>query len=75
MAELKKLTDALGVAYRFVRETDSDNYTVDHTAAIFLVGPDGALRAIFGTPHTAEAIARDYRHILEAASSSRKQAR
>ena len=34
------------------RSTAAD-YTVDHSAAIFLIDPDGALRALFSAPHDA----------------------
>ena len=42
------------------------NYAVDHTAAIFLVDPEGRFAALFNTPHEAGAIARDYRRIVAA---------
>lgn len=40
-------------------------YTVDHSAAIFLVDPSGALRALFSPPHSPQTIAEDYRRIVE----------
>ncbi|CAN5359796.1 SCO family protein [soil metagenome] len=64
LARLQALTDALGVAVRYVREPDGDDYTVDHTAAVFLIDPRARLRAIFSMPHEASQIARDYRLIL-----------
>jgi protein SCO1/2 len=39
-------------------------YTVDHSAAIFVVDPNGALRALSSPPHTAQIIAADYRSIV-----------
>lgn len=60
------LTSGLGVAV-FIGPADADgNYSVDHTAAIFLVDPDGQVAALFGGPHEAETIARDYRRIVAA---------
>jgi len=44
----------------------SDNYTVDHSASIFLIDPRGAMRALFSPSHTAEAIAADYRRVIAA---------
>jgi protein SCO1/2 len=44
------------------------NYTVDHSASVFLVGPEGTLRALFSPPHSAQLIAGDYRHIVGAGS-------
>jgi protein SCO1/2 len=46
------------------------SYTVDHSAAIFIVDPNGALRALSSTPHTAPIIASDYRSIVAAPPSS-----
>ena len=61
---LAELTRAFGAAYAYV-PAGEDGYTVDHTASIFLVGPDARIAAVFTTPHTADGVARDYRRILE----------
>lgn len=65
-AALEPLTTALGVAYSHTPAADG-GYTVDHTAAIFLIDPAGRLAAVFGTPHSSDRIAGDYRYIVEAA--------
>jgi protein SCO1/2 len=65
-AAISTLTAQLGVAVRQGPRDEDGNYTVDHTAAVFLVDPDGALAGIFSTPHTPDGIAHDYRRILEA---------
>ena len=64
---LEVLTRVLGVAVFIGVPEEDGGYTVDHTAAIFLIDPDAALRAVFGGPHTADVIARDYRSIVAAA--------
>ncbi|HEY0681885.1 MAG TPA: SCO family protein [Steroidobacter sp.] len=46
------------------------NYTVDHSAAIFVVDPNGALRALSSTPHQVPIIAEDYRSIVAASPHS-----
>lgn len=46
------------------------NYTVDHSAAIFVIDPNGAWRAISSTPHQAAVIAEDYRSIVAASPLS-----
>lgn len=60
------LTGALGVAVILGPAAADGSYAVDHSAAIFLVGPDGRLAALFGTPHEARTIARDFRRIVAA---------
>jgi protein SCO1/2 len=64
-AALETLTRELGVAVLVGKPDDAGRYTIDHTATLFLVNPDGALAAVFGTPHSPDGIAHDYRLILE----------
>lgn len=49
-----------------ISEQPGGNYTVDHSAAIFVVDPNGALRALSSTPHEVPIIAEDYRSIVAA---------
>lgn len=53
-ALVRRAADAFGVQYRKVRDPGSppQAYTVDHTAGMFLVGPDGQLlqKIGYGTP-------------------------
>lgn len=58
------LTGELGVAVVVGPADAGGNYSVDHTAAIFLVDPDGRVAALFSGPHEAGTIARDYRRIV-----------
>lgn len=67
---LDRLTRALGVAVRIGPEVDGA-YTVDHTAALFLVDPQARVVAVFPAPHAAETIAADYRTIVAAAREPR----
>lgn len=68
-ASIEALTAALGVAV-VTRPPDAEgNYGVDHTASLFLVNPAGALAGIFGTPHTPDGIAHDFRLIVDAAGT------
>jgi protein SCO1/2 len=60
------LTGALGVAVIIGPAASDGSYTVDHSAAIFLVDPEGRVTALFGAPHESAGIARDYRRILAA---------
>ena len=52
-----------------VRDGDEGNYAVNHSGAIFLVDPNGALRALFSTPHSATGLAEDYRRLVVRADS------
>lgn len=66
-AAIDELTQAMGVPVAISplnNGQSNGDYTVDHSAAIFLVNPDGALRALFSTPHTPAVIAADYRQLI-----------
>ncbi|MGB5178100.1 MAG: SCO family protein [Gammaproteobacteria bacterium] len=64
---LQQLTRQLGILYNRVEpEAGSDNYLIDHTAAVFLFDPDGHYHAVFTPPLSAEKIAGDFRKMLQA---------
>jgi protein SCO1/2 len=55
------LTRQLGILYgKAEGSATEDNYLVDHSAAIILLDPDGAFRAVFGVPHDPTLIASDF---------------
>lgn len=60
------ITRDLGVAVMIGAPAADGSYTVDHSAAVFLIDPDAAFAALFGAPHDAGTIARDYRRIVAA---------
>jgi protein SCO1 len=60
------LTGSLGVAVIIGPPQAGGGYSVDHTAAVFLVDPDARVAALFGAPHESAAIARDYRRVVAA---------
>ena len=64
------LTRALGVAVIIGPASADGSYAVDHSAAIFLVDPAARVVALFGAPHEAGAIARDYRRVVTAQDST-----
>lgn len=59
-ANLLALTSQVGVAFHIgAHEAGDMNYTVDHTAAIFVVNPMKQLYGLFRTPHEANKIVED----------------
>lgn len=57
-AQLDLLTRPLGIYYAY--QGDGDEYVVDHSAVMVLIGPQARLRAIFSPPHAAAVLASDY---------------
>jgi protein SCO1/2 len=63
---IEALTRPLGVAVIVGPRAADGSYSVDHSASIFLVDPEARAAALFGMPHEAAAMARDYRRIVAA---------
>ncbi len=58
--QLDKLTRALGVLYVHNKPDQNGNYTVDHSAAVMVIDPHGALAALFtNLPHQPQRMAQD----------------
>ena len=57
-AQLDLLTRPLGIYYAY--QDDGDNYAVDHSAVMVLIGPHEKLRATFSPPHAAAVLSSDY---------------
>ena len=56
----------IGVAYHIEdHEADNKNYSVDHTAAVFLINPEQQLYGIFRSPLNPKMIANDLTLLLE----------
>lgn len=63
--EIHKLAAEIGVAYYIEEHQPGEmNYTVDHTAAIFLMNPKGQLQGLFRSPHEAAKITADLKLLL-----------
>ena len=58
------MTHSLGVAVIIGPASADGSYAVDHSAAVFLVDPEARVVALFGAPHEAGAVARDYRRVV-----------
>lgn len=58
---LQAVTRDLGGLYARVDDPSSAlGYTMDHSASIYLIDPDGRLTAIFSTPHDPAIMVRDF---------------
>ena len=68
-AAMHEFAQKLGVPVA-ITPLPNGGYTVDHSAAIFVIDPSGSLRALSSTPHNVPIIASDYRSIVAAYPSS-----
>lgn len=66
---LDEFTRQVGVPV-VITNTAEGAYTVDHSAAIFLINPQGEIRALFSPPHTPQSIAADYRQLVRTETRS-----
>ena len=63
LAELRKLTEGLGIFFE-KSGIEDDNYSVDHSAVVIVVDPDGRFHSLFSAPHKAENFAYDLSIIM-----------
>lgn len=62
--QLKAMAQALGVAYARVPGETPESYTMDHSAALILIDPDGALAGYFTPPLQVTALVTDLGQLL-----------
>jgi protein SCO1/2 len=60
---IAEVAQKLGVAVIIV-PTSGDNYTVDHSGAIFVLNPDAQLTAVLTGPFTVDAVQSDFERIV-----------
>lgn len=58
IAELEKLTSALGIYFK-KQPGNADDYAVDHSAAVLVIDPDGEFHALFSGPHSIDNFVHD----------------
>lgn len=63
LEELTKLTSGLGIYYE-KQPTEGDDYSVDHSAAVLVINPDGEFHALFSGPHLVDNYVHDLPLIL-----------
>jgi protein SCO1/2 len=56
--EITKLTSGLGVYFE-KQPAGTENYVVDHSAAVLVIDPDGGFHALFSGPHVVENYVHD----------------
>ena len=56
--EITKLTSGLGIFFA-KHASDGKDYTVDHSAAVLVINPDGGFEALFSGPHVVENYVHD----------------
>ena len=65
-AQIEPLTRSLGIAYRIEpHEPGIADYSVDHSASILLVNPDGRLHGVFPAPHDVAAMERALNPLMD----------
>ena len=65
LAELRRLTDGLGIYFQKNAAEEDGSYGVDHSAAVLLVDPGANFRALFGAPHEISVYVHDLPVIME----------
>ena len=65
-AEIKKLAQSMGAAFFRAPGGSDDDYTMNHTAAVFVVNPQGKLAGYSNAPHSVESLRSAYQTIVKA---------
>lgn len=58
LAEIRKLTDALGIFFAKAA-SNGGTYGVDHSTVVLVIDPQGRLKALFSAPHQVETFVHD----------------
>jgi len=61
---LDRLGENIGYVYTKVPGATAETYTIDHSAAMILIGPDATLRGYFTPPYTVDALVADLRTLI-----------
>lgn len=62
--ELTRFTSELSLAYVKVPGARDDEYTIDHSAALVLLDPDGRVAGYFQPPHRLDVLAADLARVV-----------
>jgi protein SCO1/2 len=64
LEEIRKLTSGLGIYFEKAATAD-DNYSVDHSAAVLVINPDGEFSALFSAPHVVASYLHDLPVVMD----------
>jgi protein SCO1/2 len=64
LEEINKLTAGLGIYFEKVA-TEDGNYSVDHSAAVLVINPDGEFSALFSAPHVVASYVHDLPIVMD----------
>jgi protein SCO1/2 len=71
--QIKSLTGQIGISFIYEQADSDGNYLIGHTSSIFLIDPQGQMRAIFSQPHLVDDILSRFlkiRTLIEKESAS-----
>jgi protein SCO1 len=63
--EIKRLARQIGIIFAQVKTNDPKNYSMDHTASVFLLSPRLELLGVFSPPHTVDALTTQIQSIID----------
>lgn len=65
-SSVKSITDEMGIAFEKIvnKNSNPENYDVQHSGTILLINPQGELNAFFTLPHHAGLMAKDYLKLI-----------
>lgn len=63
---LRELAASVNATFSLPNEPRSETYSVQHSSAVFLLDPEGRVRALFGAPQNPETMAQEFLQLREA---------
>ena len=67
-AMIARLAGSVGAVYAPVAGSSDANDLIDHSTAVLLINPQGALQGVFAAPHAAKAMAQGFAKMRESAA-------
>lgn len=64
-AVIARLADSVGAVYARAPGSSGDNYLIDHSTAVLLINPNGALQGVFAAPHVAKDMVQAFAKMRE----------